>query len=236
MDDASPQGSSIPNTPPPMYGEIPGVVPFRQGGGSGPPPSYKEANDPTAPPPTYDSLFGRMREARKNSSGILDFLKRLSVIILGTLGCTVLLGITIVIPMSMLIIGAMYQQSCPAEPYIPIYLVVGGTFWCLKKMMKYGFRCKGRDEEADERRLRQSPVNILMLLIGFFLFAWFIAGCVWIYRIYPPNYTDKDNAEYCNKTLYLFAFWLITSTYIILGLLTSCLCCISIASMLFLPE
>jgi hypothetical protein len=34
-------------------------------------------------------------------------------------------------------------------------------------------------------------------------------GCVWVYRIYKPN-MDEDHsgdADYCNKTVYLFAFW-----------------------------
>jgi len=37
-----------------------------------------------APPPSYDSLFGRMREARKISKGIFDFLKNIVVLLLGT--------------------------------------------------------------------------------------------------------------------------------------------------------
>lgn len=37
-----------------------------------------------APPPSYDSLFGRMREARKISKGIFDFLKNIIFLLLGT--------------------------------------------------------------------------------------------------------------------------------------------------------
>ncbi|VEN56768.1 unnamed protein product, partial [Callosobruchus maculatus] len=36
------------------------------------------------PPPSYDSLFGRVREARKSSKGALEFLKNVIIIILGT--------------------------------------------------------------------------------------------------------------------------------------------------------
>lgn len=38
----------------------------------------------SAPPPSYESLFGRVKEARKNSSGILDFFKKLFILVLGT--------------------------------------------------------------------------------------------------------------------------------------------------------
>jgi hypothetical protein len=49
-----------------------------------------------------------------------------------------------------------------------------------------------------------------------------IPGCVWVYRIYKPNMDEEhsSDADYCNKTVYLFAFWLITTAYIFLGLFT----------------
>ena len=37
----------------------------------------------SAPPPSYDSLFGRVREARKTSKGVFDFLKNILIILLG---------------------------------------------------------------------------------------------------------------------------------------------------------
>ncbi|KAG9328726.1 hypothetical protein JZ751_011329 [Albula glossodonta] len=34
---------------------------------------------------------------------------------------------------------------------------------------------------------------------------------VWIYSIYPANYNEtQTDIPYCNKTLYLFAFWITT--------------------------
>ena len=38
----------------------------------------------TAPPPSYDSLFGRVREAHKASKGMFDFLKNVIILLLGT--------------------------------------------------------------------------------------------------------------------------------------------------------
>lgn len=37
-----------------------------------------------APPPSYQSLFGQVREARKSSNGLIDFLRKLVLILLGT--------------------------------------------------------------------------------------------------------------------------------------------------------
>lgn len=49
------------------------------------PPTYDEAIDPeSAPPPSYDSLFGRVREARKSSKGLMDFAKNVLILLLGT--------------------------------------------------------------------------------------------------------------------------------------------------------
>lgn len=46
-------------------------------------------------------------------------------------------------------------------------------------------------------------------LINCFMLCWFFIGSYWIYSIYEPKYGND-----CNKTLYLFAFWLITSIYL----------------------
>lgn len=40
-----------------------------------------------APPPSYQSLFGQVREARKSSNGLVDFLRKLVLILLGTCKC-----------------------------------------------------------------------------------------------------------------------------------------------------
>ena len=71
-----------------------------------------------------------------------------------------------------------------------------------------------------------------------------IVGCVWVYRIYQPvfdvaqkeNEEGTPNEQYCNKTVYTFAFWLITAAYIFLGLFTSCICCFSIISVILKNE
>ena len=49
-------------------------------------------------------------------------------------------------------------------------------------------------------------------------------GCVIVYRVYEPDFTDKTSARYCNRTVYMFAFWLVTSTFIVFALFMTCLC------------
>ncbi|XP_012261875.1 transmembrane protein 272-like [Athalia rosae] len=195
----------------------------------GAPPSYEEVIDPNAPPPSYDSLFGRMREAHKTSKGVFDFFKNIIVLLLGTIGCTIILGVTIIIPICMMVIGGLYLYDCPQGEYIPVYLLVGGGTALFKQLLHLSVRVRECQEERDEERVRQSSTQTL---INCFMLGWFIIGSMWVYKEYQPNY-DPSRGKYCNKTLYLFAFWLITSVYIALGLITACLCSISVASIAF---
>lgn len=191
----------------------------------GAPPTYEEAINPNAPPPSYDSLFGRVREVQKSSKGVLDFFKNIFIIILGTLGCTIILGVTIVIPICMIVMGLVYLHDCPQGEYIPVYLLVGGIFGIVKQLLHLSARVRQTEQERQEENLRQSPTQTLL---NCFMLGWFIIGSVWVYKEYEPNY-DPTIGNYCNKNLYLFAFWLITSVYILLGIITVCLFSISIA-------
>ena len=124
---ATPTGSETQGnqslSPPPSYHDIPGTVPAHQvhdksrtdtisppprpvqGVSRGPPPSYEEAVDPNAEPPSYDSLFGRIRDTHKASRNAIDFVVKVILLLLGTIGCTIACSITIVIPVCMIVIG-----------------------------------------------------------------------------------------------------------------------------------
>jgi len=134
--------------PPPLYHSLPGVVPFYQGRVAGPPPSYDEVVNPFAPPPSYQALFGQMREARKSSRGLLDLARRLLIILASTLGCTLLVGLLILIPFTMIIVGAVYIDKCNIE-HIPAFLLTGGLVWAAKNILHCYAQC--RKQAAAER-------------------------------------------------------------------------------------
>ncbi|XP_063293930.1 transmembrane protein 272-like [Pelobates fuscus] len=116
---------------------------------------------------------------------------------------------------AMIVVGALNLNNCPANRFIPIYLVVAGAFslgywilfplqFCLPTLRK-----------------------ILAVLFALFWFAWFIAGSVWVFRAYRPPATGV-----CNISMYLFAFSILIIQYILIGLgiisgLITC-CCSSI--------
>ncbi|XP_051284817.1 transmembrane protein 272-like [Dicentrarchus labrax] len=130
-----------------------------------------------------------------------------------------------IMPIAQIAIGAVHLDDCPQQHYIPIYLIVAGVFGLVLALLAC-LPCTQQPKDGTTNLLSRvcATWNSLMSL---FLFCWFIAGNVWIYSIYEPNYnkntTDVD--PYCDKTLYLFAFWTTSLTYIFLGLALVCSCC-----------
>lgn len=260
---------------PPSYHNIPGIVPYFHGCASGPPPSYDDVVNPHAPPPSYQSLFGQMREARKSSSGLMDLLRRLIIILLSTLGCTLIIAFLIIIPFTMIIVGAVYIDECRVE-HIPAFLLVGGLVWAFKNIVHCYAQCQSDDaqqaaaDNADatssasstsgsnwrqldpelattstndaiqsttrfqpmSRQLRARPLKsyIAESLLNCLLFGWFIAGCVIVFRNYKVDFEDESSARYCNRIVYLYMYWLITSTLLVACLFVACICCLMVSS------
>ena len=106
---------------------------------------------------------------------------------------------------------------------IPIYLIVAGSIGLLSTSCACAVAYR---EDREDRVVTIPPqpvspywhvIKQLRSLVLLLLFAWFIAGNVWIYKNYEPNYTDPKSPYFCHKTLYLFAFWVINSYYILFG-------------------
>uniref|UniRef100_A0A8C4GWA0 Si:dkey-19b23.12 n=1 Tax=Dicentrarchus labrax TaxID=13489 RepID=A0A8C4GWA0_DICLA len=130
-----------------------------------------------------------------------------------------------VMPIAQIAIGAVHLDDCPRQHYIPIYLIVAGVFGLVLALLAC-LPCAQQPKDGTTNPLSRVCAT-WNSLTSCFLFCWFIAGNVWIYSIYEPNYnkntTDVD--PYCDKTLYLFAFWTTSLTYIFLGLALVCSCC-----------
>lgn len=400
-------------TPPPNYHEIPGVVPSYQGRTSGPPPSYDEVVNPNAPPPTYNSLFGQVTEARKTSNGLVDLIRQLFLILIGTLGCTMIIGFLLIIPVTMILVGFIYLNECRAEN-IPSFLVIGGLVWIIKNVLNCYNQFKKDSSTVNRPPPRRTPIsansnrnpnqnssiannnynnnqpneivdssstsivivsnnsnnnnnnnfvdvnnsydditattllqngqidnnntqnstittttstsatnsedssrnnvnNIVFpaqvprpnnnndninqqanivrshsishtntsssssttamtivrnnnghlqsnnshntihshsnhnrirqpsligitsfrceSMLNYFLIVWFLAGCIIVYRIYEPDYTNPTSNTYCHRTVYLYAFWLMTSAFMIVAIVLSCFCCLMVSSL-----
>lgn len=97
-------------------------------------------------------------------------------------------------------LGAMHVLSCPAQPYIPIFLIVIGLSSILSLLLTY-------THHSMEEGTASVLTSTCLTLLHFFNVCWFTSGSVWVYAIYPPSYNVFDGQRYCQKTLYQFAFW-----------------------------
>lgn len=199
------------------------------------PPTYDEATDPDAPPPTYDSLYGRLRSSRDPSS-FLSTLHSAWVGCCGTVFALVLLGVLAVLPLAMLLVGAAHLHDCPIQPMIPRYLVVSGCLSIFKTVLDIGFKLKQRRDlgpEADgERRPKGTPIW-LESFINIVLFSFFIAGTVWVYQNAWPDFEHKPSlnetgngnetaSRYCDEVTYKLAFATVTMSWVFFALALVC--------------
>ncbi|XP_035687447.1 transmembrane protein 272-like [Branchiostoma floridae] len=191
------------------------------------PPSYGTVDNKTdAGPPSYSSLYGEIKKASEESDGNVDFAKKASALIAGSVGCTIGIGFMLALPIAYIVIGAVYLHDCTIQRMIPIYLIVMGSFSAAKNIMSLGERFRNHRENETEKNAKPNPLDGLL---GCFILAWFIAGNVWIYSVYTTvNMKDATDANYCQPTLYLFAFWATTVTYIFLGVMMCCCCCAAV--------
>ncbi|KAK3099530.1 hypothetical protein FSP39_005878 [Pinctada imbricata] len=173
-------------------------------------------------PPSYDSLYGKIKAAHDNSDGNISFARTVCTIITSSIGFLICLGLTLSIPIVNIIIGAVFIDDCPIERFIPIYLIVGGAGYLIQNLCGMGQKIKDRGKEETEGEEEAGAAgklkNCFNGLLSCFLSAWFIAGNVWIYSNYNDVQTvDSGLPKFCNHTLYYYAFWLTTSVYILLG-------------------
>ena len=123
--------------------------------------------------------------------------------------------------------GAKYKDDCPAEDKIPIYLIVMGAVLIFRNLSSLCSKmCSNDDDAGDDQDNKSAPQKCCDSILDLFMFCWFISGNYWIYHIYEPSYSKSD--DYCNKTLYLFSFWLMTASYIFIAFICCCFCSIGI--------
>ncbi|XP_075440228.1 transmembrane protein 272-like [Ascaphus truei] len=135
---------------------------------------------------------------------------------LSVTGKSVLTAINIVT----IVIGAVYIGDCPGQRLIPYYLII----WGAGSLLLLSLTCLpcGDGREPPQIGLKTLCAQGVLLL---FLFAFFIAGNVWIYSLYPEPWDTPSNPKSCHRVLYLYAFWITTLCHLcIVLLLLSTLC------------
>ncbi|KAK4881134.1 hypothetical protein RN001_004453 [Aquatica leii] len=128
---------------------------------------------------------------------------------------SVSLAVLLCLNITMLVIGILQKDDCPIQNKIPLYLLVAGAVGLLSKILPF-----------INRKFDFYYVDVLVLLLYLFEFMWIVLGSIWVNSIYPPNF-DPSAEEFCNKTVYLFSFWLLTLhwTFLAITIIVICFYC-----------
>ncbi|XP_022245971.1 uncharacterized protein LOC111086629 isoform X2 [Limulus polyphemus] len=106
--------------------------------------------------------------------------------------------------LAFLAFSTIHRNNCPAQPCIPIYMTTSGCLGIVGVLI-------GVTRQVMEKRGRKRIVIFLhkFVLVSSIciILPWYVVGCVWLYQTYEPQYEDKSSADYCHKSLYLFAFF-----------------------------
>eukprot|EP00116_Pleurobrachia_bachei_P010041 sb/3470303/ len=190
-----------------------------------------------AAPPTYDSLYGRIKEAKREHGTGLQFFKSVATILsaaIGGIACIAVAVVLLAIPVVQLYYGVNKKDDCTINSKIPLYLIVSGASGVAAIVMQV-LSCMCSDDNGESKCALLTHIQSLLNL---FNFAWFICGNVWVYKVHGEVvYDDTASEFFCDKTAYLLAFWCITSAYIMLGamcllgiLLCMCMVCFGAAT------
>ncbi|CAC5400066.1 unnamed protein product [Mytilus coruscus] len=146
---------------------------------------------------TYDSINERMKAEREIASSKKVTVFTLIGLVLGGFSCSLWLGFYLLRPFYQIIIvviGIIYKNDCPIEPWIPVLLIVSGICGVI---------------------VSGSGDNKLFEISNCILALWFVAGNVWVYRAMGNWSDDPEATNYCHRLVFYVAFWNITSVYII---------------------
>ena len=137
----------------------------------------------------------------------------------------------------LLFLGVKYLDSCPKEPRIPIYLLVGGCFGLIKLLSKLWRNIQTRryedvdavfyDRESDGTFASKTYQTLDTLLL-LFLLCWQITGTCWTLMIWTPPFKQilYEPSNWCDKTVYIFTFFQLSGSYSIMVVYVLVLCII----------
>lgn len=171
-------------------------------------------------PPAYGDVVGNMRQ-NTLVKGCFDLLGNVIAII-------IIIAFMFALNVVSILMGAGIFGECD-EDKIMTWLIVSGSVGIPTSILGFIINKYYKKEEGEEvncgfdtteGRLRYAN-GVLVL----FTLIWLIIGSVWVYK-----YDAGPNYAHCDRDVYLYAFWLITVSWILMGvviLLCCCLCCVA---------
>ncbi|XP_054157401.1 uncharacterized protein LOC128955753 [Oppia nitens] len=177
-----------------------------QGGGQG---EIEVDNQTTCDTGLCCTVFRFIRHLNATEDHI-QFADKCFSLIFGTFVGLIALFIANIIQISCLIMGSVYIYDCPNSPGIPAILITHGAINMLISIIE-GIK---RRINSHSKIIKQfnSVLTLLKLASAVSFLIWMVV----VYDSITPNYEDKSVQNYCNKNLYLFAFWLLNSMLILM--------------------
>ena len=140
------------------------------------------------------------------------------------------------------------MHKCQGERFIPIWLVVYGSFTLVHLVIAIVRTVIATRQNSHDRRVRHAASHIgtcADLFVSLFLFAWLIAGSVWVFKFYSFSHSATCTGGgplvpgcQCDGVVLTFAFAVIIVIYIygLISCLVSCccyccICCIVVAAL-----
>ncbi|XP_066254878.1 transmembrane protein 272-like [Euwallacea similis] len=128
-------------------------------------------------------------------------------------GVRITLLLSLIFYISMFGVGIWGIKKCPVEPNIPFFLIVIGGIGMLSKFVS-----------AIEILRSHQPVKHVESSLYTIELVFMLLGSFWVFKEYKPNY-NPGMPDYCNKTVYMFAFVYLVVICAILGILMTSYCC-----------
>ncbi|XP_011456602.2 transmembrane protein 272 [Magallana gigas] len=170
----------------------------------------------------YNSLLLQLREASHDSNNTCQFLSRGKDIICHTVIVTVLVGVSMTLPIAMIFIGVKYINDCPIQSSVPVYLLVGGCCGVLRilatmwRNLQYRRQLDSYNDSYVHEGLYVSQTYRLMnVFLTLFLIGWLVAGSHWVFGVWEPPYSQPlhEPSNWCDRTVYRFAVYQIVGSY-----------------------
>ncbi|XP_063415173.1 transmembrane protein 272-like [Mytilus trossulus] len=185
--------------------------------------------------PQYEAIMIQIQEANKEAENTCDFICRSSKIMCHTVLVTVIVGLSMALPITMMSVGVKYLNECPKQKKVPVYLLVGGCFGMLKvlgtiwrniRYRRYDDMDSFYDGHGGDGAFAAKTYHMMDMIISTFLLAWLIAGTYWVFEIWQPHYKQllHEPSNWCDKHVYMFAVYQIIGCYAFLAFLLLTMC------------
>ncbi|KMR04972.1 hypothetical protein RF55_313 [Lasius niger] len=126
---------------------------------------------------TYGSVVFQLKDAHLEANGICDFVFRALRVISKTMTFTICMTCLSTVPILMFIFGVQFIRDCPKEPYIPVYMLIGGVLGAVRMFWALYSQVRSRTPEVlsvPDARPYVSPMTLLSIALSCFLVAWFV--------------------------------------------------------------